>query len=215
MENKIEKDEVKQLAIYDISKPTQIVQMAKSLKGMVIKQNLYVNIKGRNYCMVEGWQLAGFMAGMSVIVDEPKNLSTEKEVKYACTAKVYQGEKLVSVGYAVCSNKEMIKKSFDEYAILSMAQTRAIGKAFRNKIGWIMKLAGYEPTPSEEAISMGKTENAVPTESIDKAKAQLKSAKNIKQLQETWKGLTAKQRADDEIEGLKNELKAKLAKNEK
>ena len=43
----------------------------------------------------------------------------------------------------------------DEYAILSMAQTRAIGKAFRNLIGWVIKMAGYESTPAEEMS--GKT----------------------------------------------------------
>ena len=31
-----------------------------------------------------------------------------------------------------------------------MAQTRAIGKAYRNIIGWVIKLSGYEPTPAEE-----------------------------------------------------------------
>jgi hypothetical protein len=57
---------------------------------------------------------------------------------------------IISRGFAVCSNKEGKKKSFDEYAVLSMAQTRAIGKAYRNVIGWTMKLAGYETTPAEE-----------------------------------------------------------------
>ncbi len=51
--------------------------------------------------------------------------------------------KLVSVGIAICSNKEGSKKFFDEYAILSMAQTRAVGKAFRNQLAWLMKAAGF------------------------------------------------------------------------
>ncbi len=38
----------------------------------------------------------------------------------------------------------------DEYAILSMAQTRAVGKAFRNQLAWLMKAAGFEATPAEE-----------------------------------------------------------------
>jgi hypothetical protein len=56
----------------------------------------------------------------------------------------------VSVGIAICSNKEGSKKFFDEYAILSMAQTRAVGKAFRNQLAWLMKAAGFEATPAEE-----------------------------------------------------------------
>jgi hypothetical protein len=141
--------------IYDLSKPAEAIQMATVLKNIVIQQNLYVNIRGRNYAVVEAWQLAGFLTGMNVMVEEPKNLSNDKEIKYSVTAKVYQGDKIVSAGYALCSSKEVIKKNFEEYAILSMAQTRAIGKAYRNKIGWIMKLAGYEAVSGEEMQKVG------------------------------------------------------------
>jgi len=39
-----------------------------------------------------------------------------------------------------------------------MAQTRAIGKAYRNVIGWVIKLAGYEGTPSEEMVKVGESQ---------------------------------------------------------
>lgn len=136
---------------YDLAKPVEAVQMAVVLKNLIVKQNLYTQIKGKNYAHVDAWQLAGFLTGMTAVVEEPKNIATEKgEIKWSCAAKLYSGEKVVGVGYALCSSKEATKKNFDEYAILSMAQTRAIGKAYRNKIGFIIKLAGYESTPSEE-----------------------------------------------------------------
>ena len=58
----------------------------------------------------------------------------------------------MSNGFAVCSSEEFAKKKagFEEYAVLSMAQTRAISKGYRNIIGWVIKLSGYEPTPAEE-----------------------------------------------------------------
>jgi hypothetical protein len=143
---------------YDLQKPAEAVQMAVLLKNIVVQQKLFVPIKGKNYAVVEAWQLAGFLTGMSVKVDEPKNLSTDKgEIKYSATARIYQGDKEIAVGYAVCSSKESLKKGFDEYAILSMAQTRAIGKAYRNKIGFIMKLAGFNSTPAEEMHKVGDT----------------------------------------------------------
>lgn len=145
--------ETKDLTIhrtYDLAKPAEAVEMATVLKGMIVKQKLFSNIKGKNYAHVDAWQMAGFLTGLSAIVEEPKNLSTDKEIKWSCTAKIFHGDKLVATGYALCSSKESTKKSFDEYAILSMAQTRALGKAYRNKIGFIIKLAGYESTPSEE-----------------------------------------------------------------
>jgi hypothetical protein len=57
---------------------------------------------------------------------------------------------VVATGIALCSNGEKTKRYFDEYAILSMAQTRAIGKAYRNLLAWLMKAAGFEATPAEE-----------------------------------------------------------------
>jgi hypothetical protein len=39
---------------------------------------------------------------------------------------------------------------WDEYAICSMAQTRATGKAFRNILGWLMRASGFSATPAEE-----------------------------------------------------------------
>jgi hypothetical protein len=42
------------------------------------------------------------------------------------------------------------KSEWEDYAIRSMAETRAISKTLRIAIGWIMKLANYEPIPFEE-----------------------------------------------------------------
>lgn len=148
---------------YNLAKPAEVVEMAKTLKSYVMSQNLYVEIKGKNYAMVEGWMFAGFLAGLDVMVEEPKNLSSDKEVKWSCTAKIYSGDKIVGVGYALCSDKEPMKKGFDEYAILSMSQTRSIGKAFRNKIGWVMKLANMESTPAEEMKEDSKKRDGAET----------------------------------------------------
>jgi hypothetical protein len=150
------KKELELSKTYDIAKPAEAVSMAVVLKNIVVNQGLYTNIMGKNYAHVEGWMLAGMLTGISVIVEEPKDLSKAGEIKYSATAKLYQGDKLVGIGYALCSSKETKKKSFDEYAILSMAQTRAIGKAYRNKIGFIMKLAGFQATPSEEMHKAGE-----------------------------------------------------------
>jgi len=142
--------EISVIKTYALDKPAEMVTMATVLKAHIVKNELYTNIKGRNYAHVDGWQFAGFLTNLTAIVESVKDLSTDKEIKWQAEVKVYAGDKHISSGFAVCSNKEAIKKGFDEYAILSMAQTRAIGKAYRNKLGWVMKLAGYESTPVEE-----------------------------------------------------------------
>lgn len=147
-----------ELKQYSIDKPAEVAKMATVLKNHVVKHKLYSNIKGRNYAHVEGWQFAGFLLGTYPKVESVVNLSNEKEIKWQANVNIYQGDKIIGSGIAVCSSKEAIKKGFDEYAILSMAQTRAIGKAYRNIIGWVMKLAGYESTPREEMGKVGEKE---------------------------------------------------------
>lgn len=137
---------------YDLARPDQMSGLAKVLKEHIVKHKLYVTITGKNYVMVEGWQFGGGMMGLFPRVAKVENLSSGNEVKWQATVEIVENKsgKVVSIGYAVCSNKEGKKKSFDEYAVLSMAQTRAIGKAYRNLLGWVMKLASFEATPSEE-----------------------------------------------------------------
>lgn len=150
---------------YSIDKPAEMVAMATVLKGHIVKHGLYTNISNKNYVMVEGWEFAGFLLGIYPRVEGVENMSSGQEMKWRANVNLYKNDKVVSSGIAVCSNKENKKKTFDEYAILSMAQTRAIGKAYRNLIGWVMKLAGYEGTPSEEMKKVGETvESATPAQ---------------------------------------------------
>lgn len=123
--------------------------MAIVLKNHIIKNGLSVKIVNRDYVMVEGWQFAGGLMGLFPKISKVENI---EKGKWMATAEVIDKKtgNVVSVGYAICSSQEHKKAGFDEYAILSMAQTRAIGKAYRNLIGWVIKMAGYESTPAEE-----------------------------------------------------------------
>lgn len=163
MENKIKNQSIRK---YNIDRLPQVVSMAKVLKDYVIKNNLYANIVGKNYVLVEGWQFAGGLLGLFPKVVEVKDLG---EGKWFAKVDIVEKrtDKVVSSGFALCSTKESKKRSFDEYAILSMAQTRAIGKAYRNYIGWVMKLAGYEATPAEE-MKNKKTEDIKTDKTSDK-----------------------------------------------
>jgi hypothetical protein len=142
-------------------------QFAKDVKKYILDNNLFVNIQGKNYVYVEGWQFMGGMLGIEAIPTELNNLNLDfdsQEYKYSCTVELKKDDRLVGRGYAICSNAEAKKKSFDEYAIASMAQTRAVGKAYRLKIGWLMKLTGYEGTPAEEILDYDSLDNEKATE---------------------------------------------------
>ncbi len=144
---------------YDLAAPDQMAKMANVLKDHVIKNKLFTTISAKNYAHVEGWQFAGGLMGLYPLVVDVENLSTDKEKKYRSKVEIIRmkDDKVVGRGYSVCSNLESKRKNADEYVICSMAQTRAIGKAYRNLIGWVMKLAGYEGTPSEEMTKVGET----------------------------------------------------------
>ena len=68
---------------------------------------------------------------------KPVKRSTKHAYNYKCNCKIVRLSDgvVVSQGTGLCSNLEPSKIDFEEYAISSMSQTRAIGKAYRNIIG--------------------------------------------------------------------------------
>lgn len=135
----------------NLTNPNDIMAFATNLKDLIVQNNLYTNIKGKNYVNVEGWQIAGAFTGVFPIVEKVENLSEGTNYKYRAEVTLRDKDNnIVGSGMAICTNREPGKSQFEEYAVASMAQTRAVGKAFRMKIGWLLKIAGYEATPVEE-----------------------------------------------------------------
>lgn len=135
----------------NLTNPNDIMAFATNLKDLIVQNHLFTNIKGKNYVNVEGWQIAGAFTGIFPVVEKVENLSQGTSYKYSAQVTLRDKDNnIVGSGMAICTNKEPGKTMFEEYAVASMAQTRAVGKAFRMKIGWLLKIAGYETTPAEE-----------------------------------------------------------------
>jgi len=145
---------------YDIAKSDQTLALAIDLAKFIKENNLFQNIQGKEYVNVEAWQYAGARLGILAIVDQVTSISTDSELKYQAKVNLYslKTKQVIGGGFAICSNKEQGKKYYQEFAIASMAQTRAIGKAFRNALAWIIKAAGYECIPAEEMDLAAHTE---------------------------------------------------------
>jgi hypothetical protein len=128
-------------------------EMADVLKDVLDKKGLIVKIPGKNgavseHVKAEGWQTCGALCGVSARV-----VSTTKTANgYEARAEAVRLDNGVVVGggEAVCTKDEKRWSYADEYAIKSMAQTRAISKALRGVLAWVIVLAGYNPTPAEE-----------------------------------------------------------------
>lgn len=137
---------------YELINKDSMLQLSNELSKLIREKGLSSNIQGKQFVNVEGWQFAGASLGLMPIITDTKDLSNETTIKYmaVCEVRNINTGAVVATGIALCSNAEKTKRYFDEYAILSMAQTRAIGKAYRNLLAWLMKAAGFEATPAEE-----------------------------------------------------------------
>ena len=194
----------------ELTNPSSIMSFATSIKGLIVQNNLYTNIKGKNYVNVEGWQIAGAFTGVFPVVESVENLSEGEVYKYRAEVSLRDNEgNKVGSGVAICTNKEAGKKNFDEYAVASMAQTRAVGKAFRMKIGWLLKIAGYETTPAEEMDAVEAQTVERSKTDVELAKDKLAKCKSLKELKDTFirLGSVAK---DEEVIKFKNIMKISL-----
>lgn len=194
-----------------LTKPTEVLALANSLSDIILRKRLAIDLQGKKYVMVEGWQLAGALCGLYPVVDKVENLSDGDITRYRAEVSIKDQEgNIVGSGMAICTNKEKGKERFGEYAICSMAQTRAVGKAMRLKIGWIMKLAGFQATPSEEMGEDGAIEEIAEANVIDNTDwvAELEKSKDLGELYKTW--LKVPKEQQEELKDLKDEIKAKL-----
>lgn len=162
------------IQIFSLDKPQQSLQVAEILQKFVNEKKLVSNIKGKMYPQVEAWQFAGSQLGLYPELVSVEDIGRDSEIRYGAWVeikKISDGS-VVAKGYAICSNKEASKRTFDEYAICSMAQTRAVGKAFRMLLSWLMKAAGFEATPAEE-MDFAKTNGNEITDVPDEGERQI------------------------------------------
>jgi hypothetical protein len=153
MSQEVVKTEKRIVESYDISNASETLHLAQDLAKFIRENRLAMQIQGKDYVNVEGWQYAGARLGILPVIEDVKRIETnDDEIKYQAHVKLMnlKSDTIVGSGFAICSNKESGKRYYQEFAIASMAQTRAIGKAYRNILAWIIRAAGYEPTPAEE-----------------------------------------------------------------
>lgn len=137
--------------LFRSDEPTEIVkratETAKVLADVVRQQKLTSTISGREHVRVEGWTLLGSMLGVFPVCVWTRKLDNGWEARVE--ARTRSGE-VVGAAEAECLRSERLWADRDDYALRSMAQTRATSKALRQPLGFVMTLAGFDPTPLEE-----------------------------------------------------------------
>jgi hypothetical protein len=139
--------------------PVEVVErasrVADALKGVLDRQGLTATIGGKRHVLVEGWTTLGAMVGVTAVPvhtapldgDAPSGKTFGYEARVE--ARTLDG-RVIGAADAMCTRAESRWRSADDYAIRSMAQTRATSKALRGPLGFVVTLAGYVATPAEE-----------------------------------------------------------------
>jgi hypothetical protein len=142
--------------LFGDASPTTVVEKAteaaNALAGVIESKQLYSMIQNKKHVRVEGWTLLGSMLGVFPVVEWTRETTDGWEARVI--ARTRNGDE-VGAAEAMCSRSEARWKKADDYAIRSMAQTRAVSKALRHPLGFIMTLAGYEATPESEVAEGG------------------------------------------------------------
>ena len=148
-----------------LSEPTPVEKVAQArewstaLMDVVNSRGLYTEQNGNKYLHVEAWELIGAFAGVRAETDSVEAISAN-DLIVGYQAKVVlvntaDGTKLGGGAIAMCGLDEFVTKGqktqgAKHNSAMSMAQTRAVSKAFRMNFSYVAVLGGYAPTPAEE-----------------------------------------------------------------
>ena len=122
---------------------------ASILAEIVEEQGLFTVIQGKKHLHVEAWKTIGKGYGLSPQIEWTRPIESGGW-EARCIFTDLAGEQVGS-GEAECGtygDGPWVDRA--SYAQRSMAQTRAISRAGRNCLDWVVVLAGYSATPFEE-----------------------------------------------------------------
>jgi hypothetical protein len=126
-----------------------MAEVARILVGVVEDRGLYATISGRRHLLVTAWTTLGGMLGVFPVITWTRPNETGDGYVARCEARTRDGA-LVGAAESECSRSESTWRSRDAYALRSMAQTRATGRALRGPLEQIVVLAGFDPNAAEE-----------------------------------------------------------------
>jgi len=135
---------------------------AKALKDVVSKKARPVIINSEQYLEFEDWQTLGQFYGFSVKTGKAIPVEVNGISGAKAEAELITRDGVIVGGaeaYCMADEKNWDNKPW--FQLASMAQTRAGAKALRNRLAWVVVLAGYRATPAEEMQSSEKVTNGV------------------------------------------------------
>lgn len=154
----------------DLAKPendTRFANAAAKYLVDIIKQNNWSKRLGgqSEHIQYEGWQTAGKFYGYMVKTFDAEYVELGGVWGFKAKATVVNEHTGIEVGSAeaYCMSDEYNWKNKPKFQLASMAQTRAGAKALRQNLGFVVGLAGFNPTPVEEMDGVYDTRKPVNT----------------------------------------------------
>ena len=143
----------------------EAMRAAKLLTSVINQKAHPVRFRGETYLEFEDWQTVGRFYGATVRIISTTFVTFGDVVGFEARAECVDQRtgNILSCAESMCLSDEDNWKNKPLFQLRSMAQTRAAAKALRLALGWVVVLAGYKPTPSEELDGMlDKKESAEP-----------------------------------------------------
>ena len=127
-------------------------EMADALVRVVEQKKLYTMINGKKFLHVEAWQLLGRFCSLWGKIIESKPVELWNHHGFESTASIIDSTGAeISRANAVCMDDEPNWKNKSIFELKAMSQTRALSRAYRTSLSFIVSLAGYESGAAEEA----------------------------------------------------------------
>jgi hypothetical protein len=124
-------------------------ETAEALMPVIREKGLVSDIQGREYLRVEAWTTLGAMLGVTPVCVWTRRLDKGWEARVE--ARTLDG-RVVGAAEAECLRDESKWRNRDDFAIRSMAQTRATSKALASVLRFVATLGGAAGTPAEEMV---------------------------------------------------------------
>ena len=140
-------------------------QMAQVLQDVVRQAGLSKKFGGqKEHLFFEAWQTIGRFFNCVAGTEWSKPIMHgDKIIGWEAKAVVRNHSGVVvAAAESMCALDEQNWKGKPQYAIRSMAQTRASSKALRQAFAWVAVLAGYSATPAEEMSADFNGKQAAP-----------------------------------------------------
>lgn len=144
------------MTLFQTDDPVEVLEKATrtatALAEVIERQQLFKTIGPKRHLLVEAWTMLGSMLGVFPETEWTRR-TTDSNGADAWEARVVvrtRDGSVIGAREAMCSKSESRWKNADDYAIRSMAQTRATSAALAAPLRFIPVLAGFAGTPEAE-----------------------------------------------------------------